>query len=532
MNKKLKNPNKPIKLAGFYKNLKSKIPKKRSTPRYKHLADDAESIKIETKKLKPEIKLSFIRTPELDWQPAIDANDKLLDINWDRGCQQGVADSDKLIDRELVIGVDFGTSSTKVVIADRTLKQAYAVPFTDGAGVMSYLLPTVLFEKNGFYSFDSDGVSHNDLKLSLMANPSDPLLCAKVAAYLSLVIQYSRSWLFEKYRDQYVSSEILWTLALGQPADQVTSSSSKLLFLQLGQVAWGLARKKAPISTYVAIDKWKSRDEKLLDTDEFHCLVLPELAAQIHGFVSSELFDPRLPNIFLMIDVGAGTVDASIFSVRKDKSGATNFSLFTNSVEAYGVANLHRYRIGWWQKMLSDLPAGKVCISDLQRIKLPTEYRGFFPPTFKEYLSGVELQFLNGALDPDEEFFSKINWQLVGEIFGKSKSKKLLGLSDIDGMPYFLCGGGARHAFYGKIKPSLQKPRGSTWLNLTPKALSFPKNLRAEGVTRSEYDRLSVAYGLSQLNLGMVKLVEAMTPLAAVDHYSKWGESYVDKDVC
>ena len=99
-------------------------------------------------------------------------------------------------------------------------------------------------------------------------------------------------------------------------------------------------------------------------------------------------------------------------------------------------------------------------------------------------------------------------------------------------MPYFLCGGGARHSFYEQIKPALQRPRGATWLNLVPKPLSLPANLRAEGVSRADYDRLSVAYGLSQLNLGTVNRIAPMKPLATVDHYSKWGDNYADKDFC
>jgi hypothetical protein len=366
----------------------------------------------------------------------------------------------------------------------------------------------------------------------MMANPDDPVCCARVAAFLSLVIQHARAWLFQNYRDQYTGAEILWSLALGQPADQLTSAKSKSLFRQIGQVAWTLASIPGPLMVKEAQTVWNTKQKDQADTDEFQCLVMPELAAQIHGYVTSSLFDPRRPNIFLMVDVGAGTVDASIFRVYKDETGNTSFNLFTNSVEAYGVANLHRSRVNWWQKNLVDSPNGSQCAADLQQIKLPIEYRGFFPASFKDYLQGVDVQFLNGARNPDESFFDLINRQLVGEIFGRAKAKRLLGLNDIDGMPYFLCGGGARHSFYDQIRPALQRPRGATWLNLIARPLSLPANLRAEVLTRADYDRLSVAYGLSQLNLGTVNRIAPMKPLATVDHYSKWGDNYADKDFC
>jgi len=520
-----------IDLTKYRNRPKSKPAPKRSQPRYLHLPDNPREMGA-VKKLLPETRVRCLAGAEVKWHPSSQGADKLLTVDLQYRSQTGVATTERRIDRELVIGVDLGTSSTKVVIADRTLKQAYAVPFTDGAGVMSYLLPTLLVESDGAYSLSGEGVHLNDLKLAMLAKPDDPVCCARVAAFLGLVIQHARAWLFQNHRDQYTSSEILWSLALGQPADQLTSATSKSLFHQIGHVAWSLANASGPISPERVLDVWSAGDKNQSDTDEFQCLVMPELAAQIHGYVSSSLFDPRRPNIFLMVDVGAGTVDASIFRVYKDETGTTSFNLFTNSVEAYGVANLHRHRVNWWQNNLADLPAASKCVQELQQIKLPTEYRGFFPASFKDYVQGVDVQFLNGAKNPDESFFDRVNRQLVGEIFGRAKEKRLLGPNDIDGMPYFLCGGGARHSFYEQIKPALQRPRGATWLNLVPKPLSLPANLRAEGVSRVDYDRLSVAYGLSQLNLGTVNRIAPMKPLATVDHYSKWGDNYADKDFC
>jgi hypothetical protein len=509
-----------------------KVIKRRTQPRYLHLPDDPRDMDRVKKKLIPETRVTCSADAEVSWRPSFQDADKLLAIDLQYGFLTNVSSSSNRVDRELVIGVDLGTSSTKVVISDRSLKQTYAVPFTDGVGVMSYLLPTLLIESNGTYALSGEGESLNDLKLSMMARVHDAVICARVAAFLALVIQYARAWLFQNHSDQYVGSEILWTLALGQPADQLTSSNSKLLFRKLGQVAWSLAETKESLSTKKVLDVWNTWSNSHTDIDDFQCLVMPELAAQIHGYVSSTLFDPRRPNIFLMVDIGAGTVDASIFRVFKDKSGNTNFDLFTNSVEAYGVANLHRSRVNWWQSKIVDSPNGSQCAQELQRIKLATEYRGFFPSSFQDYLRGVEVQFLNGAKNPDEAFFDLVNQQLIGEVLGKAKANRLLGPNDINGMPYFLCGGGARHAFYEQIRPALQRPVGASWINLAPKSLTLPSDLRAEGLSRADYDRLSVAYGLSQLNMGSVNRIAPMEPLATVDHYSKWSDGYTDKDFC
>jgi hypothetical protein len=99
-------------------------------------------------------------------------------------------------------------------------------------------------------------------------------------------------------------------------------------------------------------------------------------------------------------------------------------------------------------------------------------------------------------------------------------------------MPFFLCGGGSRHEFYKKLKSELKKTPNCSWLNALHRELTLPGNLRADGVSPGEYDRLSVAYGLSQLHIGTVMQVEAMTPLIPIANESRWLDGYVTKDAC
>lgn len=80
-------------------------------------------------------------------------------------CGDGTADS-----REIVLGLDFGTSSVKTVIGDSALGKAFAVPFREGDGVKRYLLPSRLYETASRYSFDGGGTAHRDLKLALIAD--------------------------------------------------------------------------------------------------------------------------------------------------------------------------------------------------------------------------------------------------------------------------------------------------------------------------------------------------------------------------
>lgn len=511
-------------------------------PNFYFLRDKPTATPVE--RVKPTVKLKVSDTVCTVWKPnesglgAVLARDEAL------GAMIGPPGAKSGPSRELVIGLDFGTSSTKVVIADKSMNAAYAVPFIDSIGVSSYLLPTALLESpSGVYSLSGTGIRHADLKLAMLASLSDEWACARVCAFLALAIRLSRAWLYETKVDQYLRSDILWTLAIGQPADQAASKHHRRHFECLAKVAWYLAGIRSPIEAKAALRAWQRRDELLLD-DELEVRPMAELSAQIHGFVSSSHFDARLPNIYLLVDVGAGTLDASLFHVRKDSSGTVSFDFFTHAVELLGAANLNRFRLSWWVGQLRDVlqqinssddqlaKCLRSTVAELERMKVPTEFRGRYPNSYRDYLNGVETGFEGGAKDPDENFYQSVRNQVAGRVLYGAWKERLLDQDAVRGMPFFLCGGGARHPLYAALKTRLQKTDGCTWLSAKPRDLALPTNMHAPGVANSDYDRLSVAYGLSQLNPGSFERVVAMKPKAVVSQETDWSISAVDKSVC
>src|SRR5882672_10243177 len=70
--------------------------------------------------------------------------------------------------RELVIGLDFGTSCTKVVIRDSATRQAFAIPLRPGLnGIDPWLLPTGI-EGQERVSIGNSNKATVDLKVGLM----------------------------------------------------------------------------------------------------------------------------------------------------------------------------------------------------------------------------------------------------------------------------------------------------------------------------------------------------------------------------
>lgn len=473
-------------------------------------------------------KLYFRSEPQLAWKPENFVRLRPLSDNPAMGVKTDLTNGSSANSRELIMGLDFGTSCTKVVIDDREMQQRYAVPLVNSPGVDGYLLPARLNEFDGVYTLEDKGVAFTDLKLSMMASSWDEVACSKVCVYLSFVIRMSRSWLFTHHRKAFLNHNILWTLALGQPTDQVTSNESKKYFESLARVAWVLASSLKPITPELALSTWKKRDF-IENGDELEVIIVPELAAQIHGFVSSHGFDPRGKNTYLMIDVGAGTVDASIFHVKKDSSGTVSFHFFTKSVEPYGAANLHRFRVNWWQEQLEEHEEGRGLLELMDSIKMPTEYRGRYPVFYTGYVNGVTANIAHEEKTPDDNFFQMVRDQITSKVMVKAWKENKLSQEAIKDIPMFLCGGGARHALYKKLKESLRPQSGARWLCAEYRELTLPSDLIAQGVTRTDYDRLSVAYGLSRLIPGKIKDAEPMLPSISETQSIDWRSYYIDK---
>ena len=478
------------------------------------------------------VKLVVSAGAKLVWEGGRQITTGLLVRPSDLGRRAQLLTGKEASTREVVMGFDFGTSSTKVVFGDRGLKQAYAVPFRDAPGLDAFLLPARLYLGPRGFSLLGGAEAFTDLKLALIADPDDSVLQVHVVAYLALVVREARGWLFSAHADSYARTRIVWTLALGQPADQATPGALTDLFERLGCAAWLAAGSDGDIT--VGGCQTVLSDATALSSvqAELDVLSMPEIAAQIYGFVNSNQFDPNARNIFLLADIGAGTVDTCLFRVLPGRGGTWSFEVYTAAVEPTGVMNLHRHRVAWWQEQLqAHLPAASLC-NALGAIKMATDHQALIPESYQGYLSGVTVEFSGASMSPDDEFFKKqLMRQVQGRTLYRAFSAQLLDKIDLGSVPFFLCGGGSRHPIYRALQSSLRKLDSFSWLSATARALVIPGDLRADGLPRADFDRLSVAYGLSMLNLNTVigaKRLPRLVPEAS----DQWRNHYVSKDLC
>lgn len=415
--------------------------------------------------------------------------------------------------RQIVLGLDFGTSSVKVVIGDSALGKAFAVPFTEGSGIDAYLLPSCLYETGDKFSLVGGDTVYRDLKLSLLADLTDRKRRDNAAAFLALVIRHARGWLLGTHTAIYCNTKIVWKLVIGLPEGRHSDSRLYRAFKAIAYIAWLAANMEGGISQpHIQAARARHRaismnPEQVQPDEDIDVEAVSELAAQIYGFAKSDQFDVKASNIFLMVDVGAGTVDSSLFHLKQARGGRWDFEFFTSIVEPHGVMNLHRYRIDWWHRALNAAQNEQAhrLLPALDELKFPTDRMVSLPESYSQYFEGISVSFPDPRESPDEVFFcKKVVRQVRGNTYWRTGNDGLLPTEALRGISAFYCGGGTRLGLYDRLRKELREFPGCTWLNAIPRTIQVPQNLEAPGLIKKDYDRLSVAYGLSFLEVGQI----------------------------
>lgn len=475
----------------------------------------------------------------LAWRPVQPlASTKLMKFLSDgQGSQPSFKET--IDERELMLGIDFGTSCVKVVIGDTVLDKAFAVPFYDEIGIGRFLLPSHIYLGEKGFSLHSGESVYRNLKLSLLAEPYRLEYQYHVVAFLALIIKHARAWLFQEHASVYMKTRIFWRMAVGLPAQSHHSADVKGEFRRLCLAAWLVASKSngteisasTILSALNRADELKSGSITTIEED-VELAIVPEIAAQIYGYVASENFDKKAANNFLLVDVGAGTVDTSLFHVTYTK-GKWDFEFYTSSVQPFGTMNFNRYRLDWWVLALKKLmPVPKNLLDAIADIKDVTDSQNPLPNDIGQYFSGSKLTFMSDKENPDCQFFSSnLIKQIKNNTFWRAWSENHLDKAALTGIPTYLCGGGMRMPYYKKLETSLRNQPNCSWMKMSVRRMMTPKNLIALGLPPSDYDRLSVAYGLSLLNVGKIDK-SIPEPKIQISEIANWQNNYVDKDQC
>lgn len=414
--------------------------------------------------------------------------------------------------KSIVIGLDWGTSCTKVILRDPygINSPTYLVDFEElGVAGQTYLLPSSIFiSEDGVASLvdQRNGSSIDDIKLRLL-QPGNGLISVgtnggaysyEVAAlYIAATLRYIRKWFLCEQADIYKSFFIDWEFNLGIPAKGYDDSAICNVFMEVARVGWWLSAQEGPLSLDRVRDGFNESRNGTLDAGlhDYALNVIPEVAAQVVGYAKSK---HRRQGLHVLVDVGAATLDAAGF-ILSESEGEDGYSILSAEVEPKGAFKLHRERIGavvnsckQWGRIYPEYSAWCEDLSSKchPQVLVPAGMSEYYPPRIRE-----RYRVPN---EPDESY-RNLCWRTVHKVLDEIRKRKDPNAAAWRrGLPIFLCGGGQDVEPYIK---GLMNVR--SWWKTNTKVAPFeirvlprPENLKADGLKEKDYHRISVAYGL------------------------------------
>jgi len=413
-------------------------------------------------------------------------------------------------DSHLIIGIDFGTSSTKVVVRDWMMNQAYAVPFQDYAPQENcYLLPTTIFlGHDGILRLDAGDIFVSELKRRFINSPSTPLIQVQdpndpfslnvqelLVGYLALALREIRGWFFSYTGKQYENKGIQWYANIGVPSETYDDIRLRQRFEHILQIAWYASAQKREIDlglikeSFQEINSTNSKMERgntvILDDARLHPSYFsthPEVIMEVVGYAKSPLGQR---GTHMLIDVGASTLDVATFRVsQRDEEDL--YAILSCKVAWFGSTMLHKKRI-------EDIK-GKIRTAFLQiNERDPTR------PLLS--VGGYQIGISKVDIEKVDEDFGKSCRKVIGEVVRETREKRDPNSEAWQGvLPVFVCGGGMKEKIYQDVVDGLSSSLANAFSSFQGfKVLKIPKprTLEAPHIVPDEYSRLAVAYGLS-----------------------------------
>lgn len=408
---------------------------------------------------------------------------------------------------DLVLGIDFGTSCTKVIIGDPGWRaKSYAVPLVNEAqGLSRFLKPSRLKMRTP----EGNDVFEGNLKMRLMDHPEDPRVRELATLYLASVIRYSMAWFNAALQQAYATRQPVWSLNLGFPAKAVELATPLVKsYQEVARLAALLGSSELPLS-FTSLRQLASGEAHPAAIPSTRVQLYPEIAAQLAGYVNSPY---RMHGNLLLVDVGAGTLDVSTIILH---TGADQevCSFHFCEVARFGTVPLVEARVSALNAVIPNCSAFNMDAVQDGISAAPEEMPAMLRPGERK------SPRLTKAFDEASTTFADEMLRVALRCLTQFRVRQRDAHANpgFDPWPgqlrFFLTGGGSRSAFYqkhfvgGPLETSLlrftrwhddpQRRRGNgQGLRLEPLPLpndleGFPESLK------NDFDRLSVAHGLA-----------------------------------
>lgn len=417
---------------------------------------------------------------------------------------------------DLVLGIDLGTSCSKVVIGDHGwLGQSYAVPIGDAtSGIGRFLRVTRLKVGSSI---------EGNLKLRLMDQPNSKDIQELVALYLAGIIRDSLDWFKNNGPKRYAQRRHSWNINIGFPAKQIKQGPLVDAYNEIAQRAANLALSGLPLEllSLRAINTSNDYSNAALGVSPHRIQIYPEIGAQLAGYVNSPY---KKNGSMILIDVGAGTLDVSTLILRgNNEEDIVSFHFC--EIGPLGAMKLLEAKIN----ALNAVESGSVQLGldDFQSGEA-------MPESLSQILSGTNRDkehFISAFNEVTKEFGIQAIYHALRSVTAFRKSLREAHISDsYDPWPnevrFFFTGGGSRSKFFrdhfvngafeNELLPFTRweiegNHRKSKRQGLRLESLPAPDELKElPKKLRPEFDRLSVAHGLAYGSENLMKITASI----------------------
>ena len=382
------------------------------------------------------------------------------------------------------IGIDFGTSYSKVCFAER---KAYdfvkfdKIEYKPSILYFDYKRDLLHYDKpHGTdnieeikyfkYSMIDDNLPRGENLSKRQFNVKPEILCSLF--FLACLIKESKEYAYKYFKGKRLDFEIdQWYITMGVPIDNFENEKYQL-YDRLLMLADKLSAKLTNYEISIN-DLYKYYlDNQNIEIPKFQTSnlnTLPELYAESLAFLQN---GNVMIGVYALVDIGGGTVDMAIMF----KEAPKEFNIVSKTIQPLGI----------------DIIANNI-IDDLNNIERVKN-------DLKEKNSLAELPYVSKEKEKEyKELFEKAFAPIVSDIKKKNvqSNGKLVLYQNNRTLPVIICGGGAKHKWYedGILQTGEQLKRiisGESGLKLKIESVDklLPKDISNH--------RLLIAYILAQ----------------------------------
>ena len=400
------------------------------------------------------------------------------------------------------LGIDFGTSFTKVCFRDIGQDFSEVVTFTNGqANLDEALVPTQIailadgtlragLTKAEWAAIeqriktpikyikmrlaDLDITQESDRwRLDRLPELDRPETVENLCAYyLSRVITRVQSWIRCNKPDLVKNQKIEWSANVGVPVEYCDSPAIAR-FKKVLSLAWLLSNEpQTELFTLESLGQRLNQMRSRIADNPIDCHAIPEISAEVWSCLNSREFDDGFYTFF---DVGCGTLDGVSFRYWRDQ-GEPKVDFYSASVKPLGVSAISQ------------------CLAIELNISEDQVRRAILQS------SNSDLTQLNSTQS------RKQIQQLVGRVVMEGRQKHGIHRPVFKdsvfecGLSILIGGGGSLTSFY---KLTILDTHSAFQHNkagipsYVQKAIPIPKDISMCGLSSQEFHRFAVAYGLS-----------------------------------